>query len=86
MWDEQDGFFYDVLRVPGQWSTRLKVRTLVGLLPLCAVTVYRQEVLERLPNFVARCEWLAEHRPELLAEHPPARAGRGWPGGACSRC
>jgi hypothetical protein len=76
MWDEQDGFFYDVLRVPGQWSTRLKLRTMVGLLPLCAVTVYRREVVERLPNFIKRAEWLRDHRPELLANiHRPGRPG-----------
>jgi hypothetical protein len=76
MWDEEDGFFYDVLRVPGQWSTRLKLRTMVGLLPLCAVTVYRREVVERLPNFIKRVEWLREHRSELLANiHRPGKPG-----------
>jgi hypothetical protein len=78
MWDEQDGFFYDVLRVPGQWSTRLKLRTMVGLLPMCAVTVYRREVVERLPNFIKRAEWLRDHRPELLANiHRPGKPGVG---------
>jgi hypothetical protein len=80
MWDDEDGFFYDVLRVPGQWSTRLKVRTMVGLLPLCAVTVYRPEVVQRLPEFVSRVAWFNQKRPELLANisHPaqPGVAGR----------
>jgi hypothetical protein len=67
MWDEEDGFFYDVLRVPGQFTTRLKVRSVVGLLPLCAVTVYRPDVLARLPQFAARVRWFNEHRPDLLA-------------------
>ena len=40
MWDEEDGFFYDVLRWPYRHAQRLKVRSIVGLLPLCAVTVY----------------------------------------------
>jgi hypothetical protein len=76
MWDEEDGFFYDVLRVPGQWSTRLKVRTMVGLLPLCAVSVYRPEVLERLPEFVSRIQWFNQNRPELFSNlHQPERAG-----------
>ena len=66
MWDEDDGFFYDVLRVPGQWSTRLKVRSVVGLLPLCAVTVYRSEVVRQLPVFQERVRWLHSHRPELF--------------------
>jgi hypothetical protein len=77
MWDEQDGFFYDVLRVPGQWSTRLKVRSIVGLLPLCAVTIYRPEEVAHLPGFVARVKWFNEHRPHLYANLPPARTGVG---------
>jgi len=67
LWDDQDGFFYDVLRVPGQFTTRLKVRSIVGLLPLCAVSVYRREVAERLPGFMARVKWFNENRPDLLA-------------------
>jgi hypothetical protein len=72
MWDEEDGFFYDVLRVPGQWTTRLKVRSLVGLLPLCAVTVYRPEALQHLPRFAERVRWFNENRPDLLEniDHP----------------
>jgi len=78
MWDEEDGFFYDVLRVPGQWSTRLKVRTMVGLLPLCAVTVYRPEVLQRLPEFVSRVQWFNQNRQDLFANlHQPGQAGAG---------
>ena len=50
MWDEQDGFFYDVLRLPDGGSQRLKVRSLVGLLPLCAVTVFDGKLLERDPE------------------------------------
>ncbi len=76
LWDEEDGFFYDVLRVPGQFSTRIKVRSIVGLLPLCAVSVYRPEVLERLPRFVERVKWFNENRPELLKNvNAPGRAG-----------
>jgi hypothetical protein len=77
MWDEEDGFFYDVLRVPGQWSTRIKVRSIVGLLPLCAVTIYRPEEVSRLPGFVERVRWFNEHRPHLYANLPPARTGVG---------
>jgi hypothetical protein len=76
MWDEEDGFFYDVLRVPGQWSTRLKVRSIVGLLPLCATTVYRSDALSKLPNFVERARWFNRQRPDLLANiHQPGRPG-----------
>jgi hypothetical protein len=78
LWDEEDGFFYDVLRVPGQWSTRLKVRSIVGLLPMCAVTVFDPEVLVRLPKFVEAVKWFNQSRRELLANlHQPGRAGAG---------
>jgi hypothetical protein len=50
MWDEQDGFFYDVLRKSDGSSTRLKVRSMVGLIPLCAVQVFEQDVVEQFPE------------------------------------
>jgi hypothetical protein len=76
LWDEEDGFYYDVLRVPGQFTTRLKVRSIVGLLPLCAVSVYRPEVLVRLPRFVERVKWFNDNRPDLLANlNSPGRGG-----------
>ena len=50
MWDEQDGFFYDLLRLPDGQAMRLKVRSLVGLLPLCASTVFEGNVVERYPE------------------------------------
>ena len=76
MWDEEDGFFYDVLRVPGQFNTRLKVRSLVGLLPLCAVSIYRPEVIRQLPRLAERVQWFNQNRPELLANlHDPGVSG-----------
>jgi hypothetical protein len=78
LWDDEDGFFYDVLRVPGQWSTRIKVRSIVGLLPLCAVTVYHPEALARLPRFLERTRWFDDHRPDLLKNiHRPEQPGAG---------
>jgi Mannosylglycerate hydrolase MGH1-like glycoside hydrolase domain len=78
LWDEEDGFFYDVLRVPGQFTTRLKVRSVVGLLPLCAVTVYNPETLQRLPKFIERVKWFNENRPDLLQNlHQPSKPGAG---------
>ena len=78
MWDDEDGFFYDVLRVPGQWTTRLKVRSVVGLLPLCAATVYRPDALVRLPRFVERVGWFNKRRPDLLQNiSHPGRPGAG---------
>ena len=76
MWDDEDGFYYDVLRVPGQFNTRLKVRSLVGLLPFCAVSVYRREVVAKLPRFQERVEWFNQNRPELFANvSQPNRSG-----------
>ena len=67
MWDEEDGFFYDVLRLPDGSAQRLKVRSMVGLLPLCAATVYPQDLLEKLPNFMARAADFTQRHPELVA-------------------
>ena len=76
MWDEEDGFFYDVLRLPDGSATRLKVRSMVGLLPLCAVTVYTPHTLMVLSEFRARVGWFNQHRPDLLAGlNPPGRQG-----------
>ena len=76
MLDEQDGFFYDVLRSPGGSSERLKVRSLVGLLPLCAVTVFDGRLLERDPELRERARRFISARPELRASiHDPLKLG-----------
>jgi hypothetical protein len=67
MWDEADGFFYDVLRLPDGTATRLKVRSLVGLLPLCAVTVFEEENLLLLPRTRERIAKFIQRNPELIA-------------------
>jgi hypothetical protein len=67
MWDEQDGFFYDLLRLPDGSATRLKVRSMVGLLPLCASTVLDSETFQNLDQFKARVHWFVKNRPELMA-------------------
>jgi hypothetical protein len=51
MWDEEDGFYYDLLRLPDGKSTRLKVRSMVGLLPLCATSVVEDWQRERVPGW-----------------------------------
>ncbi len=56
MWDEEDGFYYDLLRLPDGSATRLKVRSLVGLLPLCATTIVEKEHRERLPEALQRIQ------------------------------
>ena len=76
MWDDADGFYYDVLRLPDGSAQRLKVRSMVGLLPLCAVTVYPEVVLTRLPMFFDRaCDFNQRHPTLLRNINPPDRAG-----------
>ena len=66
MWDEEDGFFYDVLRLPDGSGTKIKVRSLVGLLPLCASTVIEPDVLERYPEVARRAGAFIERNRDLL--------------------
>ena len=76
MWDEQDGFFYDVLKLPDGRSERLKVRSMVGLLPLCAVTVFDGTVLQSHPDLQERFRRFLEGRPELRSFiHDPMKLG-----------
>jgi hypothetical protein len=64
LWDEEDGFFYDVLHSDGHHA-RLKVRSLVGLIPLFAVETLEPEIMDRLHGFRRRLQWFVENRPEL---------------------
>ncbi len=65
LWNEEDGFYYDVLHLPNGENIDLKVRSLVGLIPLLAVTTIRQETLEKLPSFKNRIDWFINERPQL---------------------
>ena len=65
LWDEQDGFFYDVLHLPEGKPYPMKVRSMVGLIPLFAVETLEPELLERLPDFKKRMEWFIANRPDL---------------------
>ena len=65
MWDEEDGFYYDVLRLPDGRSTRLKVRSMVGLLPLAATTVVEKWQRERVPRVMAAVQERLRRMPEL---------------------
>ena len=65
MWDEEDGFYYDVLRLPDGNATRLKVRSMVGLLPLCATTVVERWQRERVPTLTTRLYERFRRMPEL---------------------
>jgi hypothetical protein len=76
MWDEQDGFFYDVLRSPDGRSERLKVRSMVGLLPLCAVTIFEGKLSAKYPEIGSRVREYFKARPELIAFiHDPFKPG-----------
>jgi hypothetical protein len=78
LWDEEDGFFYDLIRLPDGRVERLKVRSMVGLLPLCAVTVYRADTTGRLSRLEARARWFSTVRASLLQNlHPPGQPGLG---------
>jgi hypothetical protein len=67
LWDEQDQFYYDILNLPDGARVPLRVRSLVGLIPLCAVEVLDSEVFVRYPAFAARAQWILTHRPDLAA-------------------
>ena len=67
LWDDADGFFYDVLSLPGGRQVPLKVRSMVGLIPLFAVEVLEPELLDELPEFRRRLEWFLSYRPDLAA-------------------
>jgi hypothetical protein len=76
MWDEEDGFYYDVVRLPDGRARRVKVRSMVGLLPLCASTTLDETIRVALPELGKRATWFIERRPELVANiHDPRRPG-----------
>ncbi len=76
MWDEEDGFFYDVLRLPDGTARHLKVRSMVGLLPLAAVAIFEEADLAKLPNFRKRAQAFYLRYPELTANmHLPNQPG-----------
>ena len=75
MWDDEDGFYYDLLRSPDGSAKRLKVRSLVGLLPLCATSITEKEQRDRVPSAMAE---IAEHQrrvPELMSSIHPTGKG-----------
>ena len=65
LWDEEDEFFYDVLHLPNNERFKLKVRSMVGLIPLFAVEVLDEEVFQQMPEFTARLDWFLQNRPDL---------------------
>jgi hypothetical protein len=75
LWDEEDGFYYDLLRLPGGAGTRLKVRSMVGLLPLCATTVIEKYQRESVPRTLARFRDRLSKMPEVMASIHPTGPG-----------
>src|SRR6185437_8437322 len=76
MWDEEDGFFYDLLRLPDGSATRLKVRSMVGLLPLCATTVLPEEFIARYPNAIEQARRFLQRNAEIAKSiAPPNKPG-----------
>jgi len=65
LWNEEDGFFYDVLKMPDGQHFPMKIRSMVGLIPLFAVESLEPELLEKLPDFKRRLEWFVDNRPDL---------------------
>jgi hypothetical protein len=74
LWSERDGFYYDVLRTPDGGARRLRLRSLVGLIPLFAVEALEPDVVDALPGFKRRLQWFIENRPEL-ANHVETETG-----------
>ena len=65
LWDEVDGFFYDRLKLPSGCSRLVRIRSMVGLIPLFAVDTIESDVIEKLPGFRRRMDWFIKHRPDL---------------------
>ena len=75
MWDEEDGFYYDLLRLPDGSATRLKVRSMVGLLPLCATTVFEKWQRERVPKAMGYMNERLRTDPRTVGDDAPDRPG-----------
>jgi hypothetical protein len=65
LWDAQDGFYYDQLLANGRGSIPLRTRSMVGIIPLLAVEILEQRVIDRLPGFKSRMDWFVKNRPDL---------------------
>ncbi len=75
LWDERDGFFYDVLRLPNGQAMRLKVRSMVGLLPLCASTFFEAGEVTQYPKLAELIELFKKRHPDLIAQIAPVEKG-----------
>jgi hypothetical protein len=68
LWNESDGFYYDVLHLPNGGQIQLKVRSMVGLIPLFAAETIERDILDRLPDLKRRITWFMQNRPDLTDE------------------
>jgi hypothetical protein len=75
IWDEQDGFFYDVLRLPNGQATRLKVPSMMGLLPLCASTIVEADIATRYPRLMELVTLFKKRHPQLVSHVAPTDKG-----------
>jgi hypothetical protein len=80
LWDEKDGFYYDVLRSGDGQRVPLRVRSMVGLLPLCATTAARSSVLDRMTDFAFRFHWFVANKPQYAERVSRQAATLGTPG------
>ena len=80
LWDDDDGFYYDVLHYGDGQTLPVRARSIVGLLPLAAVTTIGPETMARLPEFATRLLWFTEHRPEAenVVQHIGSESHAGW--------
>ena len=80
LWDDEDKFYYDALHLPNGEHLKMKIRSLVGLIPLFAVETLEPELLDKLPQFKSRLEWFLGHRKDLAGLvsrwHEPGRGER----------
>jgi hypothetical protein len=79
LWDEADGFFYDVLDLPDGRRERMRVRSMVGLIPLFAIETLEPEIVDRLPGFKRRMQWFIDNRPEFRHHLEVRTRGNGKP-------
>jgi hypothetical protein len=80
LWNEEQGFYYDVLRLPDGRQVPLEARSIAGLLPLAAVTTLGPETLARMPDFAVRMRWFMEHKHEAegVVQHLASPDHEGW--------
>ena len=80
LWDNQDGFYYDVLHLPNGDRHYLKVRSLVGLIPLLAVETFGQDIVDRLPGFKRRMQWFIDNHADVRKHIEISRTEKGRSG------